>query len=116
MNACPKMIIVRDRKYLDWLHDQPCIITGQYGNDHETIDPAHIGSFKSMKRSDDEVLPVLHRFHGAGHNGGEMSMWRKELPDSVLREALRAYARQLYREYLSSHPLGNAPNTNGSET
>lgn len=103
MNACPKMIIVRDRKYLDWLHDQPCIITGLHGSEYETIDPAHIGTLgKSIKSSDDEVLPVLHRFHGTGHQGGEMSMWRQELPDSILREALRAYARQFYRDYLAS--------------
>ncbi len=100
MNAVPKLGVIRDRKYLDWLHDQPCIITGQHGGEHETIDPAHIGAYAGMKRSDDQVLPVLHRFHGAGHNSGEMSMWRANIPDYVLRDALRAYAREMYQAYL----------------
>ena len=99
MNAAPKMTIIRDRKYLDWLHTQPCVLTGQYGHEHETIDPAHIGAFKGMKRSDDEALPILHRFHDIGHRQGEMTMWRENMPDSLLREVLRAYAREVYRQY-----------------
>lgn len=100
MNAVPKLNVVRDRKYLDWLHDQPCIITGQRGTEYETVDPAHIGAFKGMKRGDDEVLPMMHRFHAAGHQHSEMATLRQMLPDYVLREALRAYARQLYQTYL----------------
>ena len=100
MSAVPKLNLVRDRKYLDWLHTQPCIITGEYGNDNETIDPAHIGAFKGMKRGDDETLPMLHRFHKAGHDYAEMATLRQLLPDYILRLALRAYAREMYQAWL----------------
>lgn len=96
----PKLPIIRDRAYLDWLHEQPCILTGQRGSANETVDPAHIGTLgKSIKSSDDEALPILHRFHAEGHQIGEMTMFRKYLPSDVLRAALRAYARELYRAW-----------------
>jgi len=95
VNAVPKLNLVRDRKYLDWLHNQPCVISGLYGNDQETIDPAHLGSKRN--HGDDEVLPVLHRYHLNGHNTGEPSNWRELIPDWLLMEALRAYAREMYR-------------------
>lgn len=91
--------IIRDRKWLNYLHTQRCLISGQYGNDNETVDPMHLGAFKGMKRSDDEVIPVLHRFHLSGHQSGEISMLRSGLSDTILREALRAYARALYKEW-----------------
>jgi len=102
MTAQPKMRIIRDRAWLDYLHDQPCIITGLRGTEHETVDPAHIGTLgKGIKSSDDEVLPILHRYHQDGHQRGELRMWRQCIPDDVLRSALRAYARELYQAYLA---------------
>lgn len=93
--------IIRDQKYLDYLKTQPCILTGIRGhNDRETVDPIHIGTAgKGLKRSDDETLPVIHRLHALGHQKGEISMLRQHAPDWLLREAFRAYARQLYREW-----------------
>ena len=111
MNAVPKLTIVRDRKYLDWLHEQPCLITGVRSHDNETVDPAHIGAFKGMKRGDNEVLPILHRFHAGGHGHGEISMFRQHLPDWVLRDALRAYAREMYADYLASLGPMKGPHT-----
>lgn len=103
MNAVPKLNIVRDRKYLDWLRDQPCILTGWRATEENAVDPMHVGTLgKGIKSSDDEALPVRHEFHAMGHNQGEMTMFRKQMPDWLLREALRAYARQCYREYLSA--------------
>lgn len=96
----PKANIVRDRDWLDHLRDEPCILTGQKGSAQETVDPAHIGTLgKSIKSSDDEALPLLHRYHAEGHQIGEMTMFRRYLPTDVLRAALRAYARELYREW-----------------
>ena len=96
----PKLTIIRDRAYLDWLHNEPCIITGLRS---EEVEPAHIGTLgKGIKRSDDEVLPLEHRFHSSGHNHGEISMFREKLPDYVLRDALRAYARGMYQQYLKA--------------
>lgn len=100
MSACPKMNIVRDKSYREWLKTQPCILTGQLGNDTEVVDPCHIGTLgKGIKSPDNECLPVLHRFHAEGHGKGEISMFRKRAPDWLLREALRAYARELYRQW-----------------
>lgn len=93
----PKKAKIEDRKYLNWLHTQPCIITGLLGSEYETIDPAHLGTRRT--HGDDEVLPVLHRFHGNGHQHSEARMWREHLPDYVLIEALRALAREMYRKY-----------------
>lgn len=96
----PKLRIVRDQAWLDHLETERCLITGEFGTEYEGVDPAHIGTLgKGIKRSDDEVLPILHRFHSRGHNAGEVSMFRRELPDVILREALRAYARHLYEEW-----------------
>ena len=77
-----------------------CIITGRHGSEFDGIDPAHLGSLgRGIKRPDDEILPVLHSLHVSGHNGGEWSQWRDLMPDWLIREALRAYARQYYKEH-----------------
>lgn len=93
--------MLRDQKYLDWIkrHDR-CLITGRQSDDYETVDPAHIGTAgKGIKRPDNEVLPLIHSIHRQCHQKGEISVLREMLPDAVLREALRAYARQLYEEW-----------------
>lgn len=92
---------IRDRKYLDAVRDMRCIVTGRRGNpDYETVDPAHIGTAgKGMKSSDDEVIPLIHSIHRLCHEKGEISTLRELLPDDVLREAMRAYARELYQQW-----------------
>ncbi len=78
---------------------QSCVLTGRYGDDNETVDPMHIGTAgKGIKSNDDEVLPVTHSLHVLAHQKGEVSMLRQYAPDWLIREAFRAYARQLYRE------------------
>lgn len=86
-----------DRRYLDWLRTQRCVLTGLYGNDSETVDPMHIGTLgRGMKAHDYWALPVIHSIHNRCHAVGEMTTLRHELPDDVLRDALRAYAREMY--------------------
>ena len=93
--------ILRDRKYLDHLREQRCILTGLYGNDNEAVDPVHIGTAgRGLKSSDDEALPIAHYLHVEGHNHGEVSMLRKYAPDDVLRDAFRALAREMYADWL----------------
>lgn len=93
--------MIRDKQYLDWLKEQRCIFTGLMGCEYDAIDPMHIGTAgKSLKSSDDEVLPVLHSIHRDAHQHGEMSVIRQIIPDDVLRLALRAYARELYAQWL----------------
>lgn len=93
--------IIRDRAWLDHLHSERCIFTGQRGTENETIDPMHLGAFKGLKSSDDEVIPVLHRFHAMAHQKGEISLLRTMSDDNLIREVFRAYARQLYAQWRS---------------
>lgn len=89
---------LRDPDYLKWVRTQPCIITGHRGRD---VDPCHIGTLgRGIKSSDDEALPMRHELHRRAHDQGEMSFFRKHLPTYVLREALKAYAREQHREYM----------------
>ena len=100
MTACPKKPPLRDRKWLDHLRREPCVITGLRATDTEAVDPMHIGTLgKGIKSPDDEVLPVAHWIHISAHQVGEMTMFRKRLPDAILRAALRALARENYQEW-----------------
>ena len=100
----PKLAIVRDQAWLDHLKGERCLITGLRGTDYEGVDPAHVGTLgRGIKSSDDEVLPILHRYHVMQPQMGELTMWRKFAPDDVLRAALRALAREMYAEWKSAH-------------
>jgi hypothetical protein len=80
-----------------------CIVTSKKGSDYETIDPAHIGTAgKGLKSPDSEALPIIHSVHREMHQRGEMSTLRALLPDDVLRDALRSYARERYYKWRSS--------------
>lgn len=95
-----KQPILRDRKYLDWLRDQPCIVTGLRGTEENAVDPAHVGTLgKGIKSPDNEALPLCHSLHALAHQRGEISMFREKAPDWLLRAALRAYARELYASW-----------------
>ncbi len=97
----PKETIIRDQDYLDFLKTERCLFTGMEG-----CDPAHIGTLgRGIKRSDDEAIPLhyaLHRF--VGHQSGEISMIRREIPNWLLRQCLRLYAKQMYREWKDPRP------------
>ena len=91
---------LRDRPYLDFLRTQSCILTGFRATEYEAVDPCHIGTAgKGLKSPDSEALPIRHSLHVAMHNGGELTVLRREIPDWLLRAALRAYARSLYAEW-----------------
>ena len=32
---------LRDPKFIKWIREQPCLVTGRYGSGNETVDPAH---------------------------------------------------------------------------
>jgi len=77
----------------------PCILTGIQESEGMTVDPMHIGTAgRGMKSPDNEVLPVLHKFHRQAHAEGEMDMLRRLAPNWLLREAFRAYARDFYEK------------------
>jgi len=94
---------VEDRKYLDFLRTERCVLTGQHGHDGDAVEPVHIGTRGRGLKTDDEALPILHSLHARGHNSGEVSMLREHAPDDLIRAAFRALAREMYREYRSTH-------------
>lgn len=92
--------VLRDRKYLDWLRTQPCVVTGLSGTDDMAVDPAHIGTLgKGIKSPDNHALPLLHSLHAEAHTKGEITVLRRHAPDWLLRDALRAYAEKMYAEW-----------------
>lgn len=99
----PKLNLIRDRKYLDWVRQQPCVITGKTGED---IDPSHIryGVYAAaMKPCDSLVVPLSNELHQLSHRGnGEVAFWCTYLPENpdLLMRALKAHARENYRSYL----------------
>lgn len=96
----PKPATLRDPRWLIELRAHPCIITGIYGNDVVSVVPAHIGTRgKGLKSPDNECLPMSAFLHNEAHATGEMTFFRENLPDDVLRDALRAYAREYYAKH-----------------
>jgi hypothetical protein len=96
----PKDNPIRDRKYLDYLRSQSCLLTGFSATETMAVDPMHIGTGgKSLKIGDDCAIPVVHYLHRDGHQSGEISMLREHAPDWLLRECFRAYAQNLYADW-----------------
>ena len=100
MNRHSPKGVLRDPDYLKWLRDQPCLFTGIRAHDMESVVAAHIGTLgRGIKSPDNEVIPVLDWVHSLMHTHGEIGVLR-DFPDDVIRAAFRAYARELYAEYL----------------
>ena len=97
MAAHPKLNLVRDRKYLDWLRTQPCLIEGTR---NPTVEAAHISTAgKGIKSGDDETIPLSHEHHAKAHSLGEVRYLFDHLPLSILRTMVKMYAREMYRKY-----------------
>ncbi len=101
----PKPVTLRNRRYLDWLRTQPCIVTGMYGNEFNAVDPAHIRANGSggmgVKPADDLALPLLHSEHVRQHQIGEITYWLDtfSVNPGLMMEAVQALARQKYQEW-----------------
>jgi len=94
------VVVLRDRKYLDSVRSMPCIVTGLVTSDHETVDPAHIGTAgKGCKSADNHVLPLIHSEHLKQH-AGEHSYWLSVFENDkyLLTWFLKSGAEKLYRE------------------
>ena len=96
----PKSQSVRDRKYLDHLRDEPCIVTGRA----EGCEPAHLRLLGSggtgMKPSDARAVPLHYELHRQQSKFGEGIGWlmcANEYPEFLFRllinEAERRYER-----------------------
>lgn len=71
---------VKDKPYLDWLHDLPCIVTGRLG-----VEAAHVsfavpalgklGRGLGRKESDRWAVPLCPEEHRNQHAIGEREYW-----------------------------------------
>ena len=93
-----KSIFVRDENYLKYLKTCNCAFLGGRGN----VDPVHIGTGgKGLKISDSMAIPLSHVLHMAGHQHGEITMIRNNIPNDMLRDATRLYAHfQFYTTWV----------------
>lgn len=72
---------VKDKPYLEWLHELPCIVTGK-----TPVEAAHIsyaapeygklGRAKSQKESDRWAVPLHKDEHDRQHSMNERKYWR----------------------------------------
>lgn len=95
----PKDIQHRDPEYIKFLHTERCLFTG-----HTGCDPMHIGTAgRGLKCHDYWAIPIRHDLHRhVGHQKGEVSMIKANIPDWLMRDCLRLYARKMYDEWLDS--------------
>jgi len=100
----PKQEPLRDRKYLNAVRDMRCIISGRYADDYNKVEACHIGTLgRGIKSPDNHVLPMMHEYHQAAHNSGEISFLRQHVPGDVLRDALKLYAERLHEEWKNGY-------------
>lgn len=102
--------VFRDLAYMKAIASQaiPCAITGLYGDDTRHVVPAHVGvAGKGIKSPDNEVIPMLDHLHRASHSqvgqGGDTTFWCEVFMKDplLLRDVLKAYARERHAEYKS---------------
>ncbi len=99
--------LVRNRKYLDWLREQPCAVTGYSG----PCDPAH--TFKStggggigLKSTDKFALPLSPPQHRIQSEMPEMKYWRDALINSpLLRNRMITCYSVIHHERRHGDPL-----------
>ena len=89
---------LRDRKWLDFLQTQPCIVTGLKG-----AEPAHLrllgAGGTGVKPPDNLVLPLHHELHRRQSTEGEGAVWlwcANEYPEFYFR-LLRDEAKRRYQ-------------------
>ena len=90
----------RDPDYIDWIREQPCIMSGYHGEKGE-VHPAHIryGFCGLEKPPDYHVLPLRHDLHRAQHDKGETSFWLENIDEHLLMTALKTLAEKMYWEW-----------------
>jgi len=106
----PKNPRIQDRKYLDSLHDLPCLVTGQLGNPNtQTVDACHFrwgtNCGIGMKPSDWFAIPLLHSEH-VKQGRGEAEYWLAACNENprILQEFIRDALRWRYFERTGKVP------------
>lgn len=84
----PKILVVRDKRYLDWIRKQPCAscrIIGQSQAHHE-------GSHGvGIKADDMTAIPLCFRCHRSRHDQGVKTFWAGRDVAEIQRRLIRAY-------------------------
>lgn len=90
--------IVDDEQYGIDLRKEPCTFTGLYGTEDDPVEGMHIGNIGKGVKSDNEQLPARHSIHSASHTKKTLKVLIPYLEqnESLLRDILRAYAREKY--------------------
>lgn len=94
----PKVKTMRDRKYLDWLRDQPCVACGfPHG-----CDPSHHGRHGlGIKAPDDRAVSMCRRCHDHWELGAPRRVFaRGHLDDDATDKWLREAARTQRAAYV----------------
>ena len=100
-----------EREYLDWLHGQPCVITGYEASpdvDCPAVDPAHTttGRYgRGMKPPPWHCQPLHHDLHLEQGATTEAKFWRKRADDMLLMEFVKAHGRWRYLCWASEEGL-----------
>jgi len=88
---------LRDLAYLKWQRTQRCLICGRKGDDQMSVVAAHIGTAgRGLKSSDSETMPLCDDDHRRAHTWGEIGFLRNNIPNTILREMIRAWCRMNY--------------------
>lgn len=78
--SMPKKRPEKRKDYLAWLHNLPCVVTGQYGVEAAHTSTAapeygHYGRAKGTKAADIFALPLSKAMHHDSHQMNEMRWW-----------------------------------------
>lgn len=101
----PKSKRLDDPAYRIAVRSMPCVVTGYtyYEGAPLGVDPAHIrdglGGGMGRKPDDNLILPLRHDIHLSESRFGEVAMWRLNMTDDLMMDALRALARERYEQW-----------------
>lgn len=78
----PKKKAAKNKGYLSFIHELPCVVTGSYGVEAAHLSSAalhfgHYGRGKSSKAPDRWALPLSPTQHRIQHSMNEMEFWRR---------------------------------------
>lgn len=78
----PKAKAVKDKGYLSFIHELPCIVSGRIGVEAAHISFAnpiycHYGRGRGTKASDAWCIPLRADFHAKQHSGSEREFWHE---------------------------------------
>jgi len=91
----------REREFLDWLHSQPCVVSGYIMSElgGPGVDPAHtrFGLYgRGMKPPPWHAQPLRHELHLEQGATTEPKFWRKRADDHLLMDAIKAHGERRY--------------------